>query len=175
MRKIMTLVVAGSLAASLSAGAAAAQNAAVGSPDVGAGQSADVRAALQDARIQGMRAALKLTPDQEKYWNPFETSVRDSLALRAQIIGTTGQAIAKDDPVELMDKVADSTSQRAAQTKKVAEAARPLYDSLNPAQKRTFGPLLLTLLANPMAAANQALRVGQQLMQRWTQSEDNNQ
>jgi hypothetical protein len=158
----------------LRAGAASAQNNATSSPAAGADQMASVRAVLQDARLEGMKAALKLTPDQEKYWTPFETAVRDSFALRGQIMGSTDQAITKDNPVQLLDKLSDDASQGAAQTKKVADAARPLYDSLNPSQKRTFGPLLLTLRVNPMAAAMRAQRVQQKLLQRWAQSEGNN-
>jgi hypothetical protein len=174
-KRIITTIVAGSLAAGLGAGAVAAapmtQDSATGSPAAGASQMAGVRAVIQDARLQGMKAALKLTPDQEKYWTPFETAVRDSYAARGQIMGSTRQAIAKDDPVQLLDKLSDDASQGAAQIKKVSEAAKPLYDSLNPSQKRTFGPLLLTLRGNPMAAARRMQRVRQVLMQRWAQSE----
>jgi hypothetical protein len=173
MKKILTAMVAGSLAAGLGAGAAVAQNSTTGSTNVDADQTANIRAVLQDARLEGMKAALKITPDQEKYWTPFEKALRDSFALRGKIMGTTGMAITKDDPVQLLDKVADDVSQSAAQTKKVAEAARPLYDSLSPEQKRSFGPLLLTLRVNPMAAARRAERVREQLMQRWTQSDGN--
>jgi len=57
--------------------------------------------------------------------------------------------------------------------KKVVDAAKPLYDSLDPSQKRTFGPLLLTLRGNPMAAARREQHVRRLLMQRWAQSEGN--
>ncbi len=178
MKRIITTIVATSLAAGFGAGAAAAvptaQNSPNSSPAAGVGRMAGARAVIQDARLEGMKAALKLTPDQEKYWTPFETAVRDSYALRNQVRGSTRQAIAKDDPVQLLDKLSDDASRRAAQLKKVEDAAKPLYDSLNPSQKQTFGPLILTLRGNPMAAARQAQRVRQLLMQRWAQSQGNN-
>jgi hypothetical protein len=33
---------------------------------------------LLDAKIAGFKAGLKLTPDQERLWAPFETAVRDA-------------------------------------------------------------------------------------------------
>ena len=35
------------------------------------------RAMMLDAKLAGMKAELKLKPDQEKLWGPFETAVRD--------------------------------------------------------------------------------------------------
>ena len=177
MKPIITTIVAASLASSLCAGAATAatttQNSATDSPAAGVGQMAGVRAVIRDARLEGMKAALKLTPDQEKYWTAFETAVRDSYALRSQVMGSTRQAIAKDDPVQLLDKLSTDASQGAAQIKKVADAAKPLYDSLNASQKRVFGPLLLTLRGNPMTAARREQHVRELLMRRWAQSESN--
>ena len=132
--KAITTIIAASLVLSLGAGAAAAdpttQAAAPGSPAAGANQTASVRAIIQGARIAGMKAALKLTPDQEKYWTPFQAAVTDSYALRDQTRASTRQAIATDNPVQLLDKLADNGSRGAAQMKKVANAAKPLYDSL---------------------------------------------
>ena len=41
-------------------------------------RSAAADEALLDARLAGMKAGLKLTPDQEKLWGPFEAAVRDA-------------------------------------------------------------------------------------------------
>ena len=43
--------------------------------------------ALLDAKIAGLKAGLKLTPDQEKLWGPLEAAVRDAAALRMQHMG----------------------------------------------------------------------------------------
>jgi hypothetical protein len=70
--------------------------------------------------------------------------LRDSFAQRDHIMESTRQAIT-NDPVQLLDKLSDDGSQRATRMKNAADAAKPLYDSLNPTQKRAVGPLLLTL------------------------------
>ncbi len=44
--------------------------------------SSEDRAAFTDARIAGVKAGLKLNPDQEKLWPPVETAVRDFAKLR---------------------------------------------------------------------------------------------
>ncbi|MBU6463941.1 MAG: Spy/CpxP family protein refolding chaperone [Bradyrhizobium sp.] len=177
MKRIMTAIAVASLAAALGAGATVAapmaQNSAAASA-AGVDQMAGVKALIQDARLQGMKAALKLTPDQQKYWDPFETAVRDSFKQRNEMMGSTRQAIAKDNPVQLLDTLSDDASRGAAQMKQVADAAKPLWENLDPSQRQAFGPLLLTLRSNPMKTARRQQRVTQQLMQRWAQSQGNN-
>ncbi len=38
--------------------------------------------ALLDAKLGGLRAGLRLNPDQEKLWGPFEAAVREAAQLR---------------------------------------------------------------------------------------------
>ncbi len=38
--------------------------------------------ALLDAKLAGLKAGLRLTPDQEKLWGPFESAVRDLARMR---------------------------------------------------------------------------------------------
>ena len=177
MKTIMTTILAASFAAGSGVGAAPAapteQGSSTVSPAAGGSQLAGAKAIIRDARIDGMKAALKLTPDQEKYWIPFQAVLRDSYQQHNQMMAATRQAIAKDDPVQLLDKLSDDASQGATQMKKVAEAAKPLYDSLTASQKQAFGPLLLTLRPNPMAAARRAQHMRELLMERWAQSEGN--
>ena len=40
--------------------------------------------ALLDAKLGGLKAGLKLTPDQEKLWAPFEAAVRSAAQMRMQ-------------------------------------------------------------------------------------------
>ena len=42
---------------------------------------ADDHEAFLDAKLAGLKAGLRLTPDQEKLWPPFETAVRDAAKL----------------------------------------------------------------------------------------------
>lgn len=73
MKRIVTAALVAGLGASAATAAPPAQNSAAASA-AGVGQMSAVKALIQDARLQGMKAALKLTPDQQKYWDPFETA-----------------------------------------------------------------------------------------------------
>jgi hypothetical protein len=44
-------------------------------------------------------------------------------------------------PIDHLDAMADRLSQGAANIKKIADAAKPLYDSLDESQKHKFGML----------------------------------
>ena len=48
--------------------------------------------------------------------------------------------------MERLTRMSDSLENRAADIKKLEAAAKPLYDSLDDAQKRRFGALLATTL-----------------------------
>jgi hypothetical protein len=132
-------------------------------------------AAMLDASFAGLRAGLKLTPDQDKLWPPFEAAIRDAAKLRmdqmksmmdhAQSMGgmppQTPDADHKDmsqkdisqsapavSPVDRLDAMAQHMSTQGAALKKVVDAAKPFYDSLDESQKRLFsmlgGDMLLT-------------------------------
>ena len=122
--------------------------------------------ALLDAKLAGLKAGLKLTPDQEKLWPPFETAVRDAAKMRMEHMkammdrmqkmrdmdmtepmqgtddmkdmGPPDQAIS---PVDRLEALAKRMSERGAAMLNVAEAAKPLYASLDDTQKRLFGLL----------------------------------
>jgi hypothetical protein len=49
-------------------------------------------------------------------------------------------------PIDHLEAMADRLSQGAADIKKIAEAARPLYASLDDSQKHRFGMLGRTLM-----------------------------
>ena len=38
--------------------------------------------AMLDAKLAGLKAGLRLTPDQEKLWGPFEFAIRDAAKMR---------------------------------------------------------------------------------------------
>ena len=119
---------------------------------------------LLDAKITGFKAGLKLTPDQEKLWAPFETAVRDAdkmhmdrmksmmdrmQKMRSAMQQEQGKHEMKDmsspdeavSPVERLQAMAQQMSERGAAMMKVADAAKPLYASLDDAQKRLFALL----------------------------------
>lgn len=111
------------------------------------------RAAFMDARIAAVKAGLKLTPDQEKLWPPLEAAVRDFGKLRIDRANARMEA-RKDDrkddrdnrredrnPVERLRERADRMGETAGALKKIAEAADPLYKTLDDGQKRRLAVL----------------------------------
>jgi LTXXQ motif family protein len=107
--------------------------------------SPEDRAAFTDARIAAVHAGLKLTPDQEKLWPPLEAAVRDFAKMRidranarmnpkSDDASKDGQA--QDDPVARLRERADNMATSGAALKKIADAADPLYKTLDDGQKR---------------------------------------
>jgi hypothetical protein len=106
------------------------------------------RAAFADARIAAVKAGLKLTPDQDKLWPPVETAVRDFAKLRIDRANARMQARKdrdaerpKVDPVTRLHQRADNMATTAAALKKIADAADPLYKTLDEGQKRRLAVL----------------------------------
>jgi LTXXQ motif family protein len=103
--------------------------------------SAEDKAAFADARIAAVKAGLKLTPDQEKLWPPVETAVRDFAKLRIDRANARMNAPRNDDsqtfdPVAKLRDRAESMATMAEAMKKIADAADPLYKTLDDGQKR---------------------------------------
>ncbi|MBB5054848.1 hypothetical protein HNQ36_004855 [Afipia massiliensis] len=119
--------------------------------------STEDRAAFVDAKIAAVKAGLKLTPEQEKMWPPVEAAVRDFAkqriamanaraserdarrAARDQKGSQDGKPAAADqtrDPMVRLRDRADRMAETAAGLKKIADAADPLYKSLDDGQKR---------------------------------------
>jgi hypothetical protein len=105
--------------------------------------SPEDRAAFTDARIAAVHAGLKLTPDQEKLWPPVEAAVRDFAKLRIDRANARMNAKPddrdaqnQDDPVARLRQRADNMTASGAALKKIADAADPLYKTLDEGQKR---------------------------------------
>jgi len=111
--------------------------------------SPEDRAALTDARIAAVKAGLKLTPDQEKLWPPVEAAVRDFAKLRIDRANArmdaqrndSQDAQKPDDPVARLRDRADTMAATAAAMKRIADAADPLYKTLDDGQKRRLAIL----------------------------------
>jgi LTXXQ motif family protein len=105
------------------------------------------RAAFVDARIAAVHAGLKLNADQEKLWPPVEAAVRDFAKLRidranARMNAQKDDAQQKpDDPVARLRERADNMATSAVALKKIADAADPLYKTLDDGQKRRLAVL----------------------------------
>jgi hypothetical protein len=117
--------------------------------------------ALLDAKLAGFKAGLKLTSDQDKFWPPFETAVRDAAKLhmeqmksmmeRMQKMRDMMQGMKKSEgmkemaapgeaasPIDRLEAMGQRMSARGAAIQKIADAAKPLYASLDDTQKRIF-------------------------------------
>ncbi|MCZ8313342.1 Spy/CpxP family protein refolding chaperone [Phreatobacter sp.] len=103
------------------------------------------RAAMTDARIAGLKAMLRLTPEQERHWPALETALREAAGQRDARMTERMQRwremrenrdAARPDPVQRLRTAADRMAANAATMRKLADAAGPLYASLDEAQKR---------------------------------------
>jgi hypothetical protein len=103
------------------------------------------RAAFADARIAAVHAGLKLNADQEKLWPPVEAAVRDFAKLRIDRANARMNAKSDDakpdDPVARLRERADNMATSAVALKKIADAADPLYKTLDEGQKRRLAVL----------------------------------
>jgi len=115
--------------------------------------------AFLDAKLAGLKAGLRLTPDQEKLWPPFETAIRDAAKLHMdqmksmierthkmheQSMEDSDDADSSGDAVSPVDRLmamGQHMSAHGAAIEKVADAAKPLYASLDDSQKRRFAML----------------------------------
>jgi zinc resistance-associated protein len=114
-----------------------------GGPDRAQGwrpSAADI-SAFGDARIAAVHAGLKLTAEQEKNWPAVESALRDLAKQRSERFAARASADRPTDPVERLALRADAMTQRGAALKKLADAAGPLYKSLDEGQKHRFAML----------------------------------
>jgi hypothetical protein len=96
-------------------------------------------AAMRDTRIEVVKAALQLRPDQQQYWPALESAIRARSEARERRIKQIEARMDKPgslDPVQMLKTRADSLAQRSEALKKLADAWQPLYATLDNDQKR---------------------------------------
>jgi len=152
-------IAAGTIALTLAgAGFALAQNTQQTPPRETRGwrPSAEDVAAFTDARIAGLKAGLRLTAEQEKNWPAVEAALRDLAKQRADRMKDRADrmiarrearrsgdsATSGPDAIGRLRQGADAMNSRAEGLKKLADAAEPLYKSLDDGQKHRFTMLL---------------------------------
>ena len=109
--------------------------------------------AMMDARLGGMKAALKLTADQNPLWEAFENAVRGASKARMDDMREMIESGEHMSPPERMDAMAGHMARRAGELKTIAETAKPLYGSLDDTQKHKFellGHDMMTAGSGPM-------------------------
>jgi len=105
--------------------------------------------AITDARIGIVKAAIQLTPEQEKYWPALEQAIRDRSAARQQRVAALSELANQQEGVDLsklLKSRADALTQKAAALEKLAAAWQPLYQSLNDDQKRRLRFVAMNVL-----------------------------
>ncbi|MCA6120371.1 Spy/CpxP family protein refolding chaperone [Bradyrhizobium sp. WSM 1704] len=97
--------------------------------------------ANSDANIERIKKELNLTPEQEEHWAGFNSAMHylghngaDRLNLRI----ARAQRDPPDDIIEQMRNEAQFLNDRAVDQRNVADAAEPLYASLDDKQKQVF-------------------------------------
>jgi LTXXQ motif family protein len=128
--------------------------------------SPEMRARLDEGKLAMVKAALKLSADQEKLWAPVETQVRGFFKDRDAKIaerqkqrderkaqrdaGKTGDDKATDvkrpDMAERLEKMSQTMSERAERMKSFSGTFKPFYASLSDEQKEVLRPLARDLL-----------------------------
>ena len=97
--------------------------------------------ANSDAYIDRIKAELNLTPQQEKNWSAFNSAMHylgHNGAERLNLRIARAKRDPPDDIVEQMRNEAQFLVDRAADQRAVADAAEPLFMSLDDKQKTTF-------------------------------------
>jgi LTXXQ motif family protein len=156
-----TIVVAGTTALFLAASPTAiAQSAQTSTPASSERLNAADRNNLTEMRIDLVKAALQLTPEQEKLWPPVESAIRanaeDRRARIAKIGETVGRRVDENsvgtlrnrDPIAFLQRRSQALAQRSADLDKLAEAWQPLYNTLNQDQRQRMAALAIFVLNN---------------------------
>jgi zinc resistance-associated protein len=103
--------------------------------------SAEDLRAFGEARLAALKAGLSLTPEQARNWPAFEQAARDLGKLRIDRRIALRSAPPSNDLVERLRRRATAMSDTGAALKKLADAAEPLYKSLDENQKRRLAVL----------------------------------
>jgi LTXXQ motif family protein len=164
---MMKIVVVGTTALFLTASSIAnAQSSQTSSPATPERLNATERNTLTDMRVDLVKAALQLTPDQEKLWPPVESAIRaraeDRKARVAKIQETVGRradesradVMRNRDPIAFLQRRSEALAQRSADLDKLAEAWQPLYKTLNPEQRQRMAAIAILVLHDMSDAAD---------------------
>ena len=115
---------------------------------------------LTDLRIDLVKSALQLTPDQQKLWPAVESVIRsnakDRQARLAKVAETVGkradessvEIMRNRDPIAFLQRRSQALAQRSADLNKLAEAWQPLYKTLSPEQRQRMAALAIFVLTD---------------------------
>ena len=154
---MMKTVVIGTTAVFLTASSIANAQSAQTSPPA-TPVSAEDQKTLTDLRIDLVKAALQLTPAQEKLWPPVESAIRaraeDRKARIAKIQETVGrradesraEVLRNRDPIAFLQRRSEALAQRSQNLDRLAEAWQPLYNTMSQEQRQRMAALGIFVL-----------------------------
>jgi zinc resistance-associated protein len=172
-RALLRMLAAAAAAAALSASgftitAAAQSDAAAAPSDAAAAPSGEQPTHAEqvqhwaevgiDTQLKGLKTSLRLTADQEKDWGSFESAVKD--AQKARVVALQKEQATNLSPMDRNTAKAERLEQSQADLEKVVEAAKPLYASLDGAQKQKFIALGRLLVPERGQFAKEIRRLG---------------
>src|SRR4051794_38991538 len=113
---------------------------------------------LTDERIDLVKAALQLRPEQTQFWPALERAIRErgkgrqarlaaaSDRLRDMSDRSTFEILQGRDPVAFLQRRSANLTQRATELKNLADAWQPIYQTMSPEQKRRMTVLAVLVL-----------------------------
>ena len=105
---------------------------------------------LTEIRIDVVKNALQLSPDQTKYWPAIEEAIRARAEMRRQRLENFSERMDEAQPdrnfVKIMQDHAAVLTERGTSLRRLADAWQPLYSTLNDAQKRRMRVLAVVVL-----------------------------
>ncbi|MGO4683556.1 Spy/CpxP family protein refolding chaperone [Hyphomicrobium sp. 2TAF46] len=114
------------------------------------GMQMGARDDVTDNRIEIVKAALQLRPDQVQYWPAVEDAIRARAEGRRQrienVVSRTEEGQFDRNFVQVLQNRADNLMARGTELKKLADAWQPLYSTLDDAQKRRMRVLGVLVL-----------------------------
>lgn len=157
MKRTIIAATAAALLAGVTFGVAAPKPGSPDHPRPSVEQMAEFAGAMSDARIAALKAGLRLTSEQEKLWPAVETALKEAAKERMENRAERRAQRAdmpkgeRPDVIERLRAQADGMVERGQMMKKVADAAAPLYDSLDESQQRRFA-ILFKQIEHPRMA-----------------------
>jgi hypothetical protein len=99
-----------------------------------------------DVRVELVKGALQLKPDQTKLWPAVEEAIRTRATVRRARLAKLAamrNSEREPDPIEIMHQRAELLTQKGTALKKLADAWQPLYQTLDDQQKLRLGVLVV--------------------------------
>jgi hypothetical protein len=103
--------------------------------------TADQIVSNSDSYIERIKTELNLTPDQEKHWFGFSSAMHYLGHNGAERLNLRMERAKRDPPDDIIEQMRNESQfliDRAADQRNVADAAEPLFSSLDDKQKQVF-------------------------------------